>query len=172
MSNITAQQLQQWLENNEAIVVDVREKDEFVNEHIPQACSFPLSDLENTLPLLANEKRKIVFQCLKGFRGGKALELAQTKLDSTALYNLDGGIESWKNANFPLVKKVQKNKLSIMRQVQIGAGSMVALFSLLSLSGMSFFGVLAMLVGCGLLFAGITGWCGLGILLQKMPWNK
>jgi hypothetical protein len=34
------------------------------------------------------------------------------------------------------------------------------------------FALIPLVTGCGLLFAGLTGFCGLALLLAKMPWNK
>jgi len=35
----------------------------------------------------------------------------------------------------------------------------------------AFFGLPAF-IGAGLVFAGITNWCGMGLLLAKAPWNR
>ena len=59
-----------------------------------------------------------------------------------------------------------------MRQVQITAGALVLLGVLLgTFIAPAFFGVSAF-VGAGLVFAGVTGWCGMANLLCVMPWNR
>lgn len=59
-----------------------------------------------------------------------------------------------------------------MRQVQITAGSLVLTGVLLGLFvAPGFFGLSAF-VGAGLIFAGVTGWCGMANLLRVMPWNR
>jgi hypothetical protein len=59
-----------------------------------------------------------------------------------------------------------------MRQVQIIAGGLSALGALLALAVNPRFAVVPLLIGSGLLFAGITGACGMALLLAKMPWNR
>ena len=59
-----------------------------------------------------------------------------------------------------------------MRQVQIVVGFLSALGSLLALVVSTWFGLIPLLLGCGLLFAGLTGTCGMAILLARMPWNR
>ena len=66
---------------------------------------------------------------------------------------------------------VAGHRLSIERQVRIGAGALVAAGSLLSLVWPAFI-ILPLFIGCGLVFAGVTGFCGLGLALKAMPWNK
>jgi hypothetical protein len=59
-----------------------------------------------------------------------------------------------------------------MRQVQIAAGSLVLLGLLLSQAMAPAWILLSWFVGAGLVFAGITGWCGMAQLLARMPWNR
>jgi hypothetical protein len=58
-----------------------------------------------------------------------------------------------------------------MRQVQVVAGALVLVGIVLSLVSSPFIG-LSIFVGAGLIFAGISGWCGMAKILGKMPWNK
>jgi hypothetical protein len=59
-----------------------------------------------------------------------------------------------------------------MRQVQITVGFLTGLGGLLALTVNKFFAIIPLVVGSGLLFAGLTGFCGLAQVLAKMPWNK
>lgn len=59
-----------------------------------------------------------------------------------------------------------------MRQVQIVAGSLVALGTVLGATVAPAFYALSAVVGAGLLFAGITGICGMERVLALMPWNR
>ena len=61
--------------------------------------------------------------------------------------------------------------LPLFRQIQIGAGGLVLLGSLGGLFWLSLYWLSAF-VGAGLVFAGTTGFCGLGVLLSRMPWNR
>ncbi len=58
-----------------------------------------------------------------------------------------------------------------MRQVQIVVGSLAATGAILSLAVNPWFAVVPLLPGCGL-FAGITGTCGMALMLARMPWNR
>ena len=84
---------------------------------------------------------------------------------------LDGGLEAWKRAGLPVIED-RSAPLPLMRQVQIVAGSLVLLGVVLGfLLGPAWFG-LAGFVGAGLVFAGVTGFCGMARLLARLPWNR
>ena len=59
-----------------------------------------------------------------------------------------------------------------MRQVQIVVGAVSAIGAGLALAVHPWFAVIPLIMGAGLLFAGLTGVCGLALALAKMPWNK
>jgi hypothetical protein len=64
----------------------------------------------------------------------------------------------------------RRRPIELQRQVQITAGGLVLLGVLLSL-GWPWFLALSMFVGAGLIFAGVSGTCGMARLLQRAPWN-
>ena len=69
-------------------------------------------------------------------------------------------------------KKGDSNVISLERQVRVAAGLLVLTGVLLGLLiDRAFFGISAF-VGAGLIFAGITDWCGMGLLLARAPWNR
>jgi rhodanese-related sulfurtransferase len=84
---------------------------------------------------------------------------------------LEGGLEAWKKAGLPTLVDVNR-PIEVMRQVQIAAGSLVLLGVLLAATTSSWFLLLAGLVGAGLVFAGLSGWCGMALLLARAPWNR
>ena len=84
---------------------------------------------------------------------------------------LDGGLNAWKKAQGEVVKNTAE-PLPLMRQVQIVAGSLIVLGVVLGYAVHEGFFLLAGFVGAGLVFAGVTGFCGMAVLLMKMPWNK
>lgn len=172
--NITSQEAQEWLTSGEAILIDVREPDEFKTEHIAYALSLPLSSIENNFSSLnIPTSKKIIFQCLKGMRGEQACTLInQKECCNNEIYNITGGINAWKETGLPTVTFGSAPKISIFRQVQIIVGGLVAMMTLIGLSGATIGFYIAGLFGAALCTAGITGWCGLAILLSKMPWNK
>lgn len=173
MNQISVQEAAKWLADGDAVLIDVREPDEFRTEHIVYAHSLPLGKLETFLQEMnIPSARKVIFQCLKGARGGKACEIAQKSgRCANPLYNLDGGITAWKEAGLPLVQ-TSVGGISIMRQVQIIVGSLIVLMIILGFTGVALGFVLVGFFGAALFFAGLTGWCGLAMLLSKMPWNK
>jgi hypothetical protein len=61
--------------------------------------------------------------------------------------------------------------ISLERQVRIVAGSPIFAGVLLAIFVHPNFVGLSAFVGAGLVFAGITDWCGMGLLLAKLPWN-
>ena len=65
-----------------------------------------------------------------------------------------------------------KKTISLERQVRIAAGSLVVLGALLAQFVHPYWGILPVLVGSGLVFAGLTDTCGMGMLLARMPWNQ
>lgn len=174
INTISPQEAARWLADGEAILIDVREADEFRAEHIAYANSLPLSALEDLFKKMnIPENRKIVFQCLKGARGGQACTTIQgCGSCNNALYNLDGGITAWKQAGLPVVSSLIASGISIFRQVQIIIGGLIAVLVVLGFLGLSFGFIGAGLLGLALFVSGLTGWCGLAMLLSKMPWNK
>lgn len=177
IENITPQQAHTLLKSGDAVLIDVREEDEFKAEHIPYALSLPLSSFDvNFAKLDLPKDRTLVFQCLKGGRSQSAcVRVEGSSQGFDHLKNIEGGILAWKAAGLPLVGgegEVATPKLSIFRQVQVIVGALVALLVLLGFAGLTLGFVIAGLLGGALLFAGVTGWCGLAMLLQKMPWNK
>jgi rhodanese-related sulfurtransferase len=98
--NIKPEELQIWLANENAILIDVREFDEYLKEKIPGSINIPLSSFDNSK--IPNTDKKIVFQC----RSGKRSFIAAEKFFSmTSLrgYNLEGGIIAWKNLGFKVI---------------------------------------------------------------------
>lgn len=90
----------QWLDKQEAIIIDVREPEEYAAMHIPGATLIPLGTIQNqNLPPLAN--KKLVIHCQSGKRSSMACEKLLANDPHIALYNLEGGILGWKNAGLP-----------------------------------------------------------------------
>ncbi|AJP70892.1 rhodanese-like domain-containing protein [Sphingomonas hengshuiensis] len=150
-----------------AQLIDVRGADEHARERIPGALNLPL-DRIGDLPC---DGRPIVFHCRSGMRtAANAAQLAAAAAGVEA-FILAGGIEAWRGAGQATIVDASQ-PLEIMRQVQITAGALVLAGVLLGLFvAPGFFG-LAAFVGAGLMFAGITGWCGMATLLRVMPWNR
>jgi len=84
--------------------------------------------------------------------------------------NVEGGTQAWDQAGLPVVRG--KKTISLERQVRIAAGTLVLVGSLLGAFVSPWWIGLAAFVGAGLVFAGITDTCGMGLLLARMPWNQ
>ena len=157
------------LKDDRAVLIDVREPDEFVRRHVPGAQSRPLSMFPRA-GALDSAGRTVVFTCRSGLRTAANCATLQAAVDGEA-FILAGGIDGWAAAGLRLAEN-RRAPLEIMRQVQIAAGSLVLLGTVLGLvSHPAFFG-LAAFVGAGLTFAGATGHCGMARFLALAPWNR
>jgi rhodanese-related sulfurtransferase len=164
---ITPQQAQQ--QQATALFLDVRTPAEFQEVHIQGAVLQPLSDLNpSKVQELTAGKSGCVVVCRSGGRARQASE----KLISSGISNvvvLEGGVSAWDSAGLPVVRG--KKTISLERQVRIAAGGLVFIGSLLGYLVNPAWIALSAFVGAGLVFAGITDTCGMGLLLGKMPWN-
>ncbi len=168
--NIDSKILKKWLENNEAIVVDVREPSEHEAEKISGSNLLPLARVcKNSLPKYEN--KKIVLHCRSGKRSTSACQKLIDEDSNLEIYNLEGGISAWITEGYE-IKTSGKFFLPLDRQVQLTIGLGVFVGSVLGyLLSPSFF-LLSGFFGAGLIFAGLSGYCGLAIFMAKMPWNK
>ena len=167
MKQLKPAALKQSLERNEALVIDVREPGEFAREHIAGAQSFPLSSFD---PARLPRDRRLVLCCQSGARSSRAL----AQLEAAGLHDvahLDGGLAAWKAARFTTAIDITQ-PISIMRQVQITAGSLVVMGAVLATLVSPWFILLSGFVGAGLVFAGVTDTCMMAKLLSKLPYNR
>lgn len=170
LKNVDAKTLKIWLDNNQAVLIDVREPAEYKAANIPGAKLIPLAQIsKNNLPDFSG--KKLVMQCHGGKRGGKACEKLLAEDPNLEIYNLEGGLSAWEQLGGE-VKKSGKLFLPLDRQVQLTIGLGVLVGSLLGYFIDPLFFLLAGFFGAGLVFAGATGFCGLAILMAKMPWNR
>jgi len=169
LNPISASELQNRLNLGTAILIDVRESDEHAREHILGARLAPLSAID-THDFDHDHAKAAVFHCKSGMRTQANAAKLLARGFSEAYY-LEGGIEAWKQAGLP-VHTNREAPLEIMRQVQITAGSLVLAGVVLGYLVDPLFYVLSAFVGAGLTFAGLTGWCGMAMLLKAMPWNR
>ncbi len=163
--------LSKWLNNNKAILIDVREPLEYQIEHIEQADNIPLSTicLEH-VNLPENKNKKIVVQCRSGARSMSACKKIAEADNSLELYNLEGGILAWGQQGLPTIKEIKM--IPLERQVQLTLGSIIVLGVLMTYFVSTAWLIVPTIIGLGLINAGATGWCGLAKLIAKFPWNK
>ena len=156
-------------DSHDVVMIDVRTPQEYEHEHISGAINVPLSSW-STFDFSAYHDKTLIFYC----RSGQRTQLHQSQLDTvvcTAKSIMAGGITAWKAAGEKVVHSAAKAPIDIMRQVQCVVGFLIILGVLLSVLS-PYFLLLPLVVGVGLLFAGLTGFCGMARVLQWMPWNK
>jgi rhodanese-related sulfurtransferase len=168
-SNISPTDLKTRLSQGSCCLVDVREPVEYAEEHIIGARLIPLGQIEQHAHEISRDQ-PLVIMCRSGKRGGQAMEKLKA-LGFSALQNLEGGILAWKAAGHP-VALANKKMLPLMQQVQLIIGVGVLTGVILSRTVHPNFVFLSAFFGAGLVFAGSTGWCGMAILMAKMPWNR
>jgi rhodanese-related sulfurtransferase len=151
-----------------ASLVDIRESDEWRREHIPLARHHALSGIARHPPQAAGE---VIFHCRTGHRTMANAERLAATAPGAKVYVLEGGIEAWRDAGLPTLKD-RGQPIEIMRQVQIGAGSLVLTGVVLGALVHPGFYALSGFVGAGLVFVGVTGFCGMARLLALAPWNR
>ena len=169
---ISVQQLQQLAEAGSAVsVIDVRTPVEFRAVHCVHAQNVPLDSLNpaTVVSEQADAGQPIYVICKSGARAAKACN-AFAAAGFTNAINVEGGTDAWVTAGLPVVRG--KKAVSLERQVRIAAGSLVLTGSAAGYFGPDYWIGLAAFVGAGLVFAGITDTCGMGMLLAKMPWNQ
>lgn len=170
MNTISPTELQKVLAREPNVtLLDVRTPVEFAEVHVPQARNVPLDELEpSALPDPPDQP--VYLLCRSGQRATKAAEkLARGGFARPVV--VEGGTLAWIDANLPATRSAVK-VMSLERQVRIVAGSLVVIGIALGwFVHRGFFGLSAF-VGAGLVFAGITDFCGMGLLLARLPWNR
>ncbi len=166
---VTPNELHELIASGQPVqLIDVRTPVEFREVHAVGARSVPLDRLDpGTFPA-EPVAPPLFFICRTGSRGRTACErlIAAGRTD---VANVEGGTLAWQAAGLPVVRG--KKSISLERQVRIAAGSLVLVgVGLGAFVHPSLLGIAAF-IGAGLVFAGITDTCGMGLLLARMPWN-
>lgn len=167
LTTIEPSDLRQLLDRREVLLVDVREPGEHKQEQIPGSISVPLSQFNPQQ--IPDSNKQLVLYCQTGQRSAKAAQILTAGYSEVT--QLRDGLNAWKTAGYKT--KVDRNApISIMRQVQIVAGFLVLTGVLLGTWVASSWYILSGFVGAGLMFAGITNTCAMGMLLAKLPYNQ
>ena len=169
MSECTVFGLREQLENGDIHLVDVREQVEFAGSRVAEARSLPLSELEKRHTELDHSK-PIYVMCRTGRRSAEA-QKRLARLGFQNVINVSGGIEEWRKNRLPL-ERDEKAPWSIERQVRFAAGALVLSGVLLSIFVHPYFIAVPGLIGLGLVITAAIDWCGMGLLIAKMPWNR
>ena len=154
---------------DEYVIVDVRSSAEAKREHIPGSINIPLDALSED-KLRPYQDKKIIFHCQLGSRTKQAADKLAS-MPGVEKFCMNEGISQWKRCD--LSTRVDKSApIEMFRQVQIIAGSLIALGVILAYFISPYFILLDLFVGCGLIFAGVTGFCGMAKLLALLPYNR
>ncbi len=156
--------------NNTIDFINVCTTAEYKEKHISGVRSVPLDELEKHLDEFTN-KKTIYIHCRSGARGKRAVETLTSLGVQAELVNVEGGILAWEEAGYA-TNFFAKVKIPLMRQVLLSAGLLVLISSFFGFTISQNFFLITLFVGAGLTISGATGWCGMAILLSKMPWNK
>ena len=144
---LTPQQVRERLDAGRAILVDIREADEFARSHIAGAHSQPLSTWEKA-HLSVDPDADVIFTCRSGMRTAGACDRPAVRVNGDA-FVLEGGLNAWAKAGLPVATNADA-PMEIMRQVQIAAGALVLIGVVLGfLVSPAWFG-LSGFVGAGL----------------------
>ena len=172
-TKISAQQLAERVAAGEQVeLIDVRTPVEFREAHVKFAQNVPLDRLDPQSILdqrNGSADQPLYLICQKGGRGEMACEKFRSAGFENVI-NVDGGTNACQETSLPITRG--KKAISLERQVRIAAGSLVLIGVAAGLwVHPACFGISAF-VGAGLIFAGITDTCGMGMMLSKMPWNQ
>ena len=169
LHKLSPQEVQTRLAAGKAVLVDIREADEFARAHIPGARSQPLSVWEQA-HLTVDPDADVVFTCRTGMRTAGACDRLAARVAGDA-FVLDGGLAAWAKAGLP-VDENRRAPMEINRQVQITAGLLILTGVVLGFAVSPLWFGLSAFVGAGLTFAGLSGTCAMATLLMLAPWNK
>ena len=169
MQNISVSQSFDKRKQNSGIpLIDVRTPAEYGSIHADGAVNHPMESLQvEKIPFSKEEEIHVICQS-----GGRSMKVSQ-KLEAvgfTNIVNIEGGTLEWHAAGLPVMEG--KKVMSLERQVRIAAGSLVVIGAAVGqFVHPGGFGLSAF-IGAGLVFAGVTDTCGMGIMIAKMPWNR
>lgn len=172
MKSVTPAELDRLHSANPGLqLIDVRTPAEFGEMHLPYAVNVPLDRLNprEILKGRVDNGQPVYVICRGGKRGAMACErLAAAGMGE--IFNVEGGTDAAVAAGLTVIRG--RKAMSLERQVRIVAGALVLAGVILgwqlhpALYGLSAF------IGAGLVFAGLTDTCAMGMLLAKMPWNQ
>lgn len=150
-------------------LLDVRTPGEYATAHVPGSYNVPLASLSEHGREISTVDAPVVLICRSGQRARQA-EAALAAAGMQHLHVLDGGLQAWDAAGLPVRRC--KGPISLERQVRIAAGAIGASGALLALALSPLFAIIPLVIGSGLLFAGLTDTCGMAMVLSRLPYNR
>jgi rhodanese-related sulfurtransferase len=169
MKNLSVQQSAELLSQKNSIpLIDVRTPAEYGSIHANGAVNHPMESLDiEKIPFSKEQEIHVICQS-----GGRSMKVSQ-KLEAagfTNIVNIEEGTSAWHAAGLPVVEG--KKVMSLERQVRIAAGSLVVIGAAVGQFVHPGGFALSAFIGAGLVFAGVTDTCGMGMMIAKMPWNR
>jgi rhodanese-related sulfurtransferase len=162
---ISVAELAELCESGSVQLLDVRTPAEFQEVHVPQARNLPLNKLD---PKALDHSQHYLVICRSGNRGQQACE--KLRAAGFNVTNVDGGTLAWERAGFAVIRG--RKVMSLERQVRIVAGGLACVGAVLALTVHVWFAGIPAFIGAGLVFAGVSDTCGMGMILARMPWNQ
>ena len=169
MKNFSVTEIFDSRKNSEHVpLIDVRTPAEYGSVHAKGAVNHPMESLNvDRLPFGKEDEIQVICQS-----GGRSMKVCQ-KLEAAGysnVVNVEGGTSAWQASELPVVEG--KKMMSLERQVRIAAGSLIVIGAAIGqFVHPGGFGLSAF-VGAGLVFAGVTDTCGMGMMIARMPWNR
>ena len=156
-------------DRNAFYLVDVRTASEYSEAHIEGAHLHPLDSLNVAKLGFKAQGKKILVSCLSGARAQKAAKQITTAGQDVAC--LDGSLHGWEKEGQPVVRSTPSG-LPLIRQVHLTVSIINMTAALLALFVNPNWAWVIVGTSAGLFLAGATGFCGMGLILAKMPWNR
>jgi rhodanese-related sulfurtransferase len=153
-------------------LIDVRTPAEYGEVHVEGAHNIPLDRLEPTAiaALHVGKQGPIYFVCRSGGRSQKACE-KMIAAGIPDVVSVEGGTSACEAAGLGVARSGRK-VMSLERQVRIAAGGLVVVGAVLGQFVNPAWHGLSAFIGAGLVFAGVTDTCGMGMMIAKLPWNQ
>ena len=150
-------------------ILDVRRPDEYQAARIAESRNIPLDALSSRLPEVMDSEHRFILSCHSGARASMAASILMAA-GAREVTVMEGGLKAWQKDKAPVIR--QKVPVSLERQVRAIAGGLVLLGTLLGLLVNAWFLAIPIWVGAGLLFAGLSDSCLMGMMLMKLPYNR
>lgn len=168
---ISPHELKRALFEKRVLLIDVRTPEEFNIAHIDTAINLPLEGISYDQIQFSNDEI-LVFYCRIGGRSQRAIEKVLCENPGFQAYNLEGGIEKWKEDGYSVIKRKKNKRIPMNHQVYILSGVIVILSFLLGFFMSSFGFIMGLVVGLDLIVSGFTGKSLMEKILLKLPYNN
>ncbi len=103
-SRLTVSEAKEKLDAGEAVMIDVREPDEYVEVHATGVRLIPVNTVIGEAKQIRDfaDGKEVLFICKTGARSALAAEFATAAgIDDIPMYNVEGGTQAWVAAGYP-----------------------------------------------------------------------